>query len=448
MDRTAERTMLCGVALAGRSGRHDLVLDVGRIASITESDARGGGFAVPAMTDVHVHLDKTFTAHRLGRQPGNLLEAIELSAADAARWDADDVRGRATLGLERAYGHGTARMRTHVNWSAPAVPLAWAVLEELRAEWRGKVSLQLVVLAPLDLIVEAGETIARRVALDGGALGAFIHHDPDLDAKVSKLFDLAERHDLALDLHVDECLAPDARGVDAVVREAAARGYGGRVLCGHCCALSVRPEDETRALLERAAEAGVALCVLPATNAWLQDGAPERTPRLRGLAPLHEARAAGMQVMLASDNCRDAFHPWGDYDLWDIFRTAAVSAHLEPASWLDAVTDTPAALFGASPGLVEDAPADFILFEADDADDAVSRARCPRQVWRNGAVVRPGRAGGTALEGAAAHGQTAHGSVVDAVAAGGTALEGAAAQGQTAHGSVADAMAAGGTAWK
>ena len=91
-------------------------------------------------------------------------------------------------------------MRTHVNWSAPAVPLAWAVLEELRAEWRGKVSLQLAVLAPLDLLVEAGETIARRVALDGGALGAFIHHDPGLDAKVSKLFDLAERHDLALDL--------------------------------------------------------------------------------------------------------------------------------------------------------------------------------------------------------------------------------------------------------
>ena len=385
-------TVLRGVALAGRPGRHDLALSAGRIASITASDALDGGFAIPALTDVHVHLDKTFTAHRLGRRAGNLLDAIELSAADAAQWDADDVRRRATLALERAYGHGTARMRSHVNWSEPAVPFAWEVLDELRAEWGDRVSLQLAVLAPLDLLCEAGEAIARRVARDGGALGAFIHHDPDLDAKVSKLFDLAQRHDLALDLHVDECLDPDAGGVDAVVRETAARGYGGRVLCGHCCALSVRPEGETRALLERAAEAGVVLCVLPATNAWLQDGAPGRTPRLRGIAPLHEARAAGVRVMLASDNCRDAFHPWGDYDLWDIFRSAAALAHLEPASWLDAVTDTPAALFGSPPGLVKGAPADFILFGADDADDAVSRARCPRQVWRNGAVVRPGPA--------------------------------------------------------
>ncbi|MCY4229341.1 MAG: amidohydrolase family protein [Alphaproteobacteria bacterium] len=397
----AEQIILRGVALAGRLGRHDIVLSGERIAAITASDAHGGGFIMPAMTDAHVHLDKTFTTHRLGRRAGSLLDAIELAAGDSMQWNADDIRCRATNALERAYRHGTVRMRTHVDWLAPTVPLAWPVLHALRAAWRGRIDLQLVALAPLDLLFEAGEPIARRVRRDGGVLGAFIYRDPDLQVKVSRLFDLAERHDLALDLHVDECLEPNADGIDIAVRETAARGYGGRVLCGHCCALSIRPDDETHALLERAAEAGVALCVLPATNAWLQDNAPGRTPRLRGLAPLHEARAAGMEVMLASDNCRDAFYPWGDYDLWDIFRLAAVSAHLDPASWLDAVTDTPAALFGALPGLVEGAVADFILFDAEDADDAVSRARCSRQVWRHGAVIRQGLVEGAAQVGAA-----------------------------------------------
>ena len=409
MDTLPEHTVLRGVALAGRPGRHDLALSGGRIASITSSDTHGGGFVVPALTDAHVHLDKTFTAHRLGRRARNLPDAIALSAEDAAQWDADDIRRRATRALGRAYRHGTARMRTHVNWTAPGVPCAWSVLGELGAEWRTALTLQLAVLAPLDLLIEEGEAIARQVALDGGVLGTFIYLDPDLPAKVSRLFDLAQRHDLALDLHVDECLEADARGVDAVVHEAAVRGYGGRVLCGHCCALSLRSRDDTRALLERAAEAGVALCVLPATNAWLQDGAPGRTPRLRGLAPLHEARAAGMEVLLASDNCRDAFYPWGDYDLWDIFRCAATAAHLDPASWLDAVTDTPAALFGSPPGLADGSPADFILFEAEDADDAVSRAHCPRQVWRDGVVVSQGGTETTATGGMAG----------DAVSAGG-----------------------------
>ena len=394
MDEAGERTLLRGVALASRpGGRYDLALSGGRIVSITDSDALDGGLVLPVMTDAHVHLDKTFVVHRLGRRARSLSEAMEIMAADETLWSEDDVRHRASRALQRAYEHGTARMRSHVDWPRPAVPLAWSVLNELRAIWRGRISLQLSTLAPLDLLFEAGEAIAARVALDGGVLGAFVHRHSELAAKISKLFDLAERHDLPLDFHVDENLEPEACGFDAIVREAALRGYGPRVLCGHCCALSVRPEGEVRAVLDRAARAGVTLCVLPATNACLQDGGAGRTPRLRGIAPLHEARHSGVPVMLASDNCRDAFHPWGDYDLWDVFRAAAPWAHLDPGSWLGAITDTPAALFGVPSGLVEGAVADFILFEADDVDDAVSRARCPRQVWRNGAVVHPGATG-------------------------------------------------------
>ena len=85
-------------------------------------------------------------------------------------------------------------------------------------------------------------------------------------------------------------------------------------------------------------------------------------------------------------------------DLRDVFRVAVPWAHLDPVSWLDAVTDVPASLSGSLPGLVEGAAADFILFEAGDMDDAVSRARCPRQVRRNGAVVRPGPVGDAAWE--------------------------------------------------
>ena len=381
--------MFRGVALAGRPGHYDLSLRDGRITSVSGSASRNGGFVLPLLSDAHVHLDKTFVSHRLPRQAGTLLDAIELAADDRARWDAEDIRARATRALRCAYGYGTGRMRTHVDWTEPEMPIAWPVLNELRAEWSSRIELQLAALVPLDLVPEAGESIAARVAADGGVLGAFVYHNADLHAKVAQLFDLAERHDLFLDFHVDESLEPEDSGIDSIVEETDVRSFAKRVVVGHCCALSVRPAEVVRALLARLGAAGVSLCVLPTTNASLQDRVPCRTPRRRGIAPLHEARAAGVSVILASDNCRDAFYPWGDYDLWDVFRSAVPWAQLDPAHWIGAITDAPAALFDAAPGIAKGANADFIHFEADGIDDAVSQPLCKRQVWRSGTVVPP-----------------------------------------------------------
>ncbi len=389
MNRFATSTTLQGVAIAGREGRFDLVLRADRIASVSSSAFRQGGLVLPLFSDAHVHLDKTFVAHRLPRHAATLLDAIEITAADRARWDGDDIRCRATQALRRAYAYGTGRMRSHVDWTEPETPVAWSVLNELRTEWQERVVLQLAALVNLDLFPEAGESIAKRVAADGGVLGAFVYGNADLRAKVSQVFDLAERHDLALDFHVDEALDPESQGIDAIVAEAAARRFGGRVLVGHCCSLSVRPVDVVQPLLERLGAAEISLCVLPTTNAGLQDRNHGRTPRYRGIAPLHEAHAAGVPVFLASDNCRDAFYPWGDYDLWDVFRTAIPMAHLEPASWIGAITDVPAAVFDEVPDFCKGAAADFILFDAESVDDAVSRPLCGRQVWRDGAVVPP-----------------------------------------------------------
>ncbi len=44
-----------------------------------------------------------------------------------------------------------------------------------------------------------------------------------------------------------------------------------------------------------------------------------RTPRWRGIAPLHELRAAGIPIALASDNTRDQFYAYGDLDMLEVF---------------------------------------------------------------------------------------------------------------------------------
>src|SRR5260370_16798136 len=63
-------------------------------------------------------------------------------------------------------------------------------------------------------------------------------------------------------------------------------------------------------------------------NLYLQGREPGRTPRWRGVTLLHEMKTRGIPVAVASDNCRDPFHGYGDHDMLEVFRQATRIAHL------------------------------------------------------------------------------------------------------------------------
>lgn len=357
----------------------------GRIARIEPMPVAAAWQALPLPVDPHLHLDKTFLWPRARPAAPGLFPAIEANLADRARWTPDDIRARAGRALAEARASGMAGLRTHVDWVEPGVPLAWDVLGEMGPD--AGLALQRAPLVPVDLLgdPDQGAPIAAHVGRTGdGVLGAFLYRHADYPAKLARIFRLAADHGLRLDFHVDEGLEPEAQGLDEIVRLTAAHGLAGRVLCGHACSLSVRPEAEVARVLAAMAEAGVALCVLPATNLWIQDSAPGRTPRLRGLAPLHEARAAGVSVMFGADNVSDPFYPFGSYDPLEILRLACTTAHLDPELWLDAITTAPARALGFTPpALAPGAPADLMLVAGTDWHDALRRPAA-RRILRGG----------------------------------------------------------------
>jgi cytosine deaminase len=376
------RDELTALALDGRSV--DLVLDGPRIAAIRPSAEIPRRLILPLLVDAHLHLDKTLVAHRIPTRPSSLFEAIELAAADKAGWTDTDLRDRMTAALTEAEAHGIGALRTHVDWDTPARPRAWDIAGELAEDWRGRIRIDRAALVPLDLLSET-PGIAAEVAATGGTLGAFVYRNEHLPPKLEAVFEHAIAHDLLLDFHVDEGLDGDAVGFDTIVALTRRHGLAGQVLTGHACALGVRPEAEVARVLEAAAEAGLAHTILPTTNGFLQDARPGRTPRLRGLAPVLEARAAGVPVCIALDNVQDAFYPYGAYDLIDAWRLAVLNAHLDPGSWLDAITATPARALGLTPSRVEvGAPADFIVIEAASPAELVSRPRAARTIYREG----------------------------------------------------------------
>ncbi len=352
-----------------------------------------GGQVWPGFVDVHTHLDKGHIWPRCANPDGTFDAAREAVRIDReARWSEDDVRARFEFGLRCAFAHGTVAIRTHLDSLPPQERISWPLFRELRAEWAGRIELQAVSLVTLDDLRGAfAKGLADRVAESGGILGCVTFMLPDIDAQLERVFGLAAERGLDLDFHVDESLDPGARSLRHIAETALRRRFAGRILCGHCCSLSVQPPEEVGTTLDLLREAGIAIVSLPMCNLYLQDRAPGRTPRRRGVTLLHEMAARGISVAIASDNCRDPFFAYGDHDLLEVFREAVRIAHLDRpvGAWPAAVTRTPAGIMRLpergriGPG----APADLVLFRARGWSELLSRPQSERIVLRAGRPI-------------------------------------------------------------
>ncbi|MCX8998386.1 amidohydrolase family protein [Rhizobiaceae bacterium BDR2-2] len=355
----------------------------------------GGRLMLPGFVDMHVHLDKAFTAHRTGFSDNGLSRAVELSLADAPNRTVDDLIARMDAALRRADANGTVAMRTHLDtFDTPARSAAWTAFTEIEAAWKDRIALQAVALMALFRVEQEDfDDRCADIARRGGILGAFIGPGAATPERLDRLVLAAARHGLDLDLHVDETLDAAADGLalltDAVLRHR----FGGRVVAGHCCALAQKPEGERDRLIGRMAEAGIHVVSLPLTNGFLQDRAPGRTPLRRGMAPVHELAAAGVGIAFASDNVRDAFYPYGDFDMLAVVRQAHFLAQLEaePARWAPAAhRDAARAMRLDDAGtLAAGHAADAVIFEAYDWADLLGGSATGRTILRRGRTQLP-----------------------------------------------------------
>ena len=403
-DSRAYRLRNCTVApvFGGGDGAVDIDIRDGRIAAIGPAappdpdlpsvDCRRG-MVWPAFVDLHAHIDK---AHIWGRAPnpdGSWLAALETVRADRlARWTAADVERRMDFSLRSAFAHGTRALRTHIDSLPPQAAISWPVFARMRERWRGRIELQGSALGPVEMLLgEDGSALADRVADHQGILGCVLKSTPDPEAALDRVFGLARERGLELDFHVDETDDPGSTMLRHVAEAALRWSYEGRVTCGHCCSLAVQGEAEAEATIRLAARAGLTIASLPMCNLYLQDRSPGRTPRWRGVTLVRELAAAGVKVAFGSDNVRDPFYAYGDYDMLEVFREAVRIAHLDHplGDWAAAVTRIPAAQMRlAEPAAIEPgASADLVLFSARDWGELLSRPQADRIVIRSGRPI-------------------------------------------------------------
>lgn len=395
-------------AMMGRPGggiEHvDITIEGGRIATIAPHTAGpgrdlDGGLVLPAFVDIHTHLDKGHIWPRKENPDGTWGGALAAVQTDrVGLWSAEDVERRMTFALRSAYAHGTAAIRTHLDSIPPQHDISWELFAKVRDAWAGKVELQAVSLVgPDDLLNPASlDAIARKVKQIGGILGGAVHTYPRSAEAMMAVVEKAGEYGLDLDIHADETGDPNSHTLEHLADAVLATGYGGRVLAGHCCVLTVQDEATQERTIEKVARAGIAIVSLPMCNLYLQDRSPggNATPLRRGVTLLHEFRAAGVPVAIASDNTRDPFYAYGDLDAIEVLREGARILHFDHPQdrawhWARTVTAEAASIagFDHSAEIAVGAPADLVLFRARTWTELLSRPQADRVVLRGGVAI-------------------------------------------------------------
>jgi cytosine/creatinine deaminase len=390
-DNTVGDVFDCEIIV--REGRIGSVEAAGAIQAdnIVRVDARHG-LVLPRFVDAHTHLDKGQIWQRSPNPDGTFMGAKASVAADREqRWSADDVARRMDFALRCAMAHGTGAIRTHLDSIGPQTAITWPVFAEMRAAWKDRIALQAAALFPVELAIDDPtqfRSILATVVKYGGLLGGLTYMGEAPTEKLERALDVvlqaADGHGLDLDFHVDESDSPNARSLEQIAQAALRNRFKGRIVAGHCCSLALQSDKDRARVIERVGEAGIAIVSLPMCNMYLQDRAAGRTPRWRGVAPLHELDAAGVTVMIASDNTRDPFYAYGDLDMLEVYREATRILQLDHSSrpWSRLLGPASADVLGVGGvGLLRaGGPADLVVLTARTWNEANARPQADRVV--------------------------------------------------------------------
>src|SRR5437773_10160922 len=273
---------LQGVRLAN-GDLADIVVEGDRIVDVRRGAADGVAEALtcseklvlPAFIDGHVHLDKVLIRDELREHDGTLAGAIGAIHELKRRYTVEEVRVRARAVIEESVRLGTTRLRSHVDVDSIGglVPLQGVMAAT--ADCADIAEVRTIAFPQEGLLRDPGAYELMQSALEAGAdvVGGMPHWELDEASQrehVRLCFDLAERFDRDLDMHVDETDDGAVRTLEMVADEALARGLIGRVCAGHVCSLAAADHEYAERVIGKCLRAGISIASNPVTNLVLQ----------------------------------------------------------------------------------------------------------------------------------------------------------------------------------
>jgi len=378
----------------------DIAISDGVILKIgprLEIDARstvdaGEKLVTPSYVNPHLHLCKVWTSPMLseaaleayhGAGMSEAAKAIDLAAAVKANYDLSWIVANARRAVASAALYGNLHIRAFADVDTKARLEGVKSLVAIREEFRGVVDIQVVAFAQDGIVREPGADRLMREAMAMGAdvVGGIPWIEPsesDAQAHIEFCFDLAAEFNADVSMLLDDVGNADMRTLEAMARQALARGYEGRALAHHCRAMALYPEAYLGELMELLRQARITVVTDPHTG------------------PLH-ARVrdlvnGGVNVCLGQDDISDAYYPFGRNNMPEVAFLASHLLWMTKAREIDTLhemitTRAATAMNLKGYGLEAGAPANLVVLDHPNVTEALRFHSAPSAVISHGRLV-------------------------------------------------------------
>lgn len=397
--------LISNAKIYGKEGTWDILIKDGKIAKIGKDIAAGqeekidasGCMVTGPYVDSHCHLDYVGTyGDPVYNMSGTLFEGIKIWGERKKTITKEDVKQRAKHVLKWEVAHGTQFIRTHVNSDEPGHISTQALLE-VKEEMKDLIDVQIVAFPQHGVynFPNGLELLEECVALGADAIGAIPHYEDTREDSVlslHKMFDLAEKHDVLVDVHCDETDDEQSRSVEVVASEAYKRGLGSRVTASHTTAMGSYNNAYAYKLMGLLQRSKINFVSNPTINIHLQ-GRYDTYPRRRGITRVQELLEAGLNVSMGNDDIMDPFYPLGAGNMLEVLHMGLHVSHLtgyeQMKNSLDMITGNGAVTLNKTDvyGIEEGKPANMLIIAADDVYDLVRRQVKPVYSIRNGKII-------------------------------------------------------------
>jgi cytosine deaminase len=352
-----------------------------------------GGLVTESFINGHLHLCKVYTLEMAGQAAlgeyhqggmGGAMTAIERAADFKASYDKSWILPNVRRACDLALRYGNTHIRAFADVDSKARLEGVTALLEARAEYAGRVELQVVAFPQDGVIREDGADKymdeAMRLGADVvGGIPWIEYSREDEQRHVDGMFALAKKYGKDVSMLLDDVGDAGERTLEMCVLKAIEQGWQGRVTAQHCRAMALYEENYFRKIAAQMRKANVGLVADPHTGPL--------HARVRDLA------AAGVNVALGQDDIADAYYPYGRCNMLEI---AFLASHL---MWMtsfedmellyDMITVSAARVLGIRGHvLAPGGNADLVVLKAEDVYHAIWEHEAPAYVIRNGVVVK------------------------------------------------------------
>ena len=339
-----------------------------------------GKLIFDGFADSHMHLDKALINEAVCNQSGTLTEAIRIMGNYKKQMNHQDVKERAERLLQMAYKNGTRYIRTHVDIDHIIGLKSLHALLELKRQWKNKIQIQIVAFPQEGILQNNNDLEILEQALKEGAdlIGGIPATEPNSMLHIQKIFELAKKYQVGIDMHIDETDDSDSLTIQELCACTCFYEYQGSVTAGHLCSLAANDPLTVDSILDSMGRAKIQVISLPSTNLYLQ-GRHDLLNIRRGIAPIRRIHEEGILTAIASDNIRDPFNPFGNANLLEEALITAHGCHMGGFQDLeilfDMITTHPRKIMRIPSQILEGAPAAFlILNEASGAEAIISQS--------------------------------------------------------------------------